>query len=75
MYGNPSSITSIARTEDEYVELAVRLAEDRPWRDAITERIRAALPSHDAAMTAYTRSFEAVLNEAWQQRNATVPPA
>ena len=68
-------IETIARSDDEYVDLAVRLAQDRSWRDAIAERIRTALPSHDAAMTAYTRSFEAALNKAWQQRDATVAPA
>jgi predicted O-linked N-acetylglucosamine transferase (SPINDLY family) len=57
---------TIAQTVDEYVELAVRLARDRPWRDAVAAQIRAALPGHDAAMTAYTRSLEAALREAWR---------
>ena len=63
---------TIARTEDEYVELAVRLAREPAWRSAVARRILAALPGHDAAMTAYTRSLEAVLREAWPQRGT--PP-
>ncbi len=56
---------TIAQTVEEYVELAVRLALDRPWRTGVAARIRAALPDHDVAMTAYTRSLEAALREAW----------
>jgi len=56
---------TIAQTVEEYVELAVRLALDRRWRRDVAARIRAALPDHDAAMTAYTRSLEAALREAW----------
>lgn len=37
----------IARDEDHYVELAVRLANDRPWREALAARIAAAAPSLD----------------------------
>ena len=59
---------TIARSEDDYVEIAVRLAQDREWRDHIAARIRAALPDHDAAMTAYTRSLEDALREAWRRR-------
>jgi predicted O-linked N-acetylglucosamine transferase (SPINDLY family) len=59
---------TVASTEDEYVEIAVRLARDRDWRDAISQRIRGALPGHDAAMTAYTRSLESALRDAWRQR-------
>lgn len=62
---------TIARSDDEYVELAVRLALDRPWRNAVAGRIRAALPGHDAAMTGYTRSFEAALREAWHRHSRT----
>jgi len=35
----------VARTEDEYVVLAVRLARDEPWRRRIAGRTLAALPS------------------------------
>ncbi len=34
----------IARDEDHYVELAVRLANDRPWREALAARIAAGAP-------------------------------
>lgn len=37
----------IARDEDHYVELAVRLANDRPWRDKLAARIAAAAPLLD----------------------------
>ena len=59
---------TVASTEDEYVEIAVRLAGDDAWRNAISQRIRSALPGHDAAMTAYTRGLESALRDAWQQR-------
>jgi predicted O-linked N-acetylglucosamine transferase (SPINDLY family) len=66
---------TIARSEDEYVEIAVRLAQDRDWREQVVARIRAALPDHDAAMTAYTRSLEAALREAWRRHaSATAIP-
>jgi predicted O-linked N-acetylglucosamine transferase (SPINDLY family) len=37
----------IARDEAHYVELAVRLANDRPWHEALAARIAAAAPSLD----------------------------
>jgi predicted O-linked N-acetylglucosamine transferase (SPINDLY family) len=64
---------TIAWSEDEYEELAVRLALDRGWRDDIAARIRAALPSHDVAMNAYTRRLETALVEAWRQRGGAAP--
>jgi len=66
---------TIAQTDDEYVELAVRLAREPAWRNAVARRIRAALPGHDAAMTAYTRSLEAALREAWRQRGTPAAAA
>ncbi len=57
---------TVAQTEHDYVEIAVRLATDEPWRREIARRIAAALPEHDAAMNAYTRSVEAALREAWR---------
>lgn len=60
----------IATSDDEYVDIAVRLALDRAVRTALADRIRAALPAHDAAMTAYVRGFEAALAEAWRRRGA-----
>ena len=58
---------TVAHSEEEYVEIAVRLANDAQWRDDVATRIRAALPDHDSAITAYTRSLEAALREAWRQ--------
>jgi protein O-GlcNAc transferase len=61
-------IDTIAQTEADYVEIAVRLAQDRSQREVLATRIRAALPGNDVAMTSYTRSFEAALHEAWRLR-------
>ncbi len=61
-------IDTIAQTEADYVEIAVRLAQDRSQREVLARRIRAALPGNDVAMMSYTRSFEAVLHEAWRLR-------
>jgi len=61
---------TIARSEDEYVALAVRLAKDRAWRDAVAARIRAALPGREEALVAYTKSLEAALREAWDRHAA-----
>jgi predicted O-linked N-acetylglucosamine transferase (SPINDLY family) len=63
---------TVAHSEDEYVEIAVQLAQDRDWREQVAARIRAALPDHDAAMTAYTRSLEAALREAWRQHASAI---
>jgi predicted O-linked N-acetylglucosamine transferase (SPINDLY family) len=53
---------TIARSEDEYVEIAVGLGRDPRQRAEVAARIGAALPrDHAAAMEAYTRSFEDAL--------------
>ena len=63
---------TIARTEDEYVAIAIALATDSHRRGALAERIRAALPRDNAsAMEAYTRNFEAVLERAWRRGAGT----
>jgi protein O-GlcNAc transferase len=59
---------TIAASDDEYVDIAVRLAQDPAWRARVDAAIAAALPDHDRALTAYTRSFEAALREAWRLR-------
>ena len=59
---------TIAQTEADYVEIAIRLAQDRSQREVLATRIRGALPGNDVAMTAYTRSLEAALHEAWRLR-------
>jgi protein O-GlcNAc transferase len=66
---------TIAMSEEEYVELAVRLARDEDWRDAVSRRIRAALPGLDASMTAYTRNLEFALREAWRRHRSSVSAA
>jgi protein O-GlcNAc transferase len=56
---------TIARSGDEYVAIAVALAQDPVRRAAVAERIRAALPADaGSAMDAYTRSFEDALERA-----------
>lgn len=65
-------IDTIAQTEADYVEIAVRLAQDRPRREALAARIRGALLGNDAAMMAYTRGLEAALQEAWRLRGSSL---
>jgi predicted O-linked N-acetylglucosamine transferase (SPINDLY family) len=69
---------TVAQTEHDYVEIAVRLAIDPSWRRQLANRIAAALPEHDAAMDAYARSLEAALQEAWrwhERQTSGTPPA
>ena len=62
---------TIAHTEDEYVAIAVALAQDSTRRAALSERIRAALPPDVAsAMENYTRHFEEALECAVRQQGA-----
>ena len=59
---------TIARTEDEYVAIAVALAQDSNRRGALAKRIRAAVPRDAAsAMEAYARNFEDALERAFTQ--------
>jgi predicted O-linked N-acetylglucosamine transferase (SPINDLY family) len=61
---------TIARSEDEYVSIAVALAQDSVRRRALVERIRTALPPDvGSAMEAYTRNFEDALESAVRLRN------
>jgi predicted O-linked N-acetylglucosamine transferase (SPINDLY family) len=60
----------IAQSEDEYVAIAVALAQDSARRRALSERIRAAVPPDAAsAMEAYTRNIEDALESAVRQRS------
>jgi protein O-GlcNAc transferase len=61
-------IDTITQTEADYVDIAIRLAQDRSQREVLAARIRGALPGNDVAMTSYTRSLEAALHEAWRLR-------
>ncbi len=69
-----SVLTSVGVTEtiaydsEQYVDIALRLAHDRVWRERVAAELRAALPDHDTAMNAYTHHFEAALQEAWRLR-------
>ena len=54
-----------ARTDDEYVAIACRLAEDAVWRAAIASAITARLPQSGLAdFDRYTRSLEAAYERA-----------
>ncbi len=66
---------SVARSEDEYVEIAVALAHDARRRADLAGRIRAALPRDVAtAMEAYARSFEDALLRALAQNDGAGRP-
>jgi predicted O-linked N-acetylglucosamine transferase (SPINDLY family) len=57
--------TTVADDDDEYVAIAVRLARDRPWRDAVAAEMVAALPiSGLADADRYTRSLESAYERA-----------
>ncbi len=66
---------TIAHSEDDYVAIAVGLAQDPQRRAALVGRIRAALP-HDSAtsMDAYARNFEDALLRALAPDAATEGP-
>jgi predicted O-linked N-acetylglucosamine transferase (SPINDLY family) len=67
---------TVARSEDEYVEIAVALAHDPARWAALVARIQAALPADAAsAMELYTRSFEDALERAVKERRAVGPAA
>ena len=56
---------TVADNDDDYVAIAVRLARDRPWRDAVAAEILAALPvSGLADADRYTRSLESAYERA-----------
>jgi len=66
---------TIARSEDEYIEIAVALARDPAQRAAVADRIRTALPADAAsAMDAYTRSFEDALERAVRESPCAASP-
>ena len=57
--------STVAHSDDEYVEIACRLALDRSWRDAIAAEIAGALPRSGLAdLDRYTRSLEAAYERA-----------
>jgi protein O-GlcNAc transferase len=65
-------VDTIARSEDEYVAIAIALATDADRRGALAERIRATLPRDTAAaMQKYTRDFEDALLRALRSRGGT----
>jgi protein O-GlcNAc transferase len=56
---------TVAHNDDDYVMIAVRLARDRQWRDAVAAEILAALPvSGLADADRYTRSLESAYERA-----------
>ena len=56
---------TVAHNDDDYVAIAVRLARDRPWRDAVAAEIVAALPvSGLADADRYARSLESAYERA-----------
>ncbi len=60
---------TIAHSDDEYVAIACRLANDRAWRDAIAADIVAALPRSGLAdADRYTRSLEDAYERALASR-------
>lgn len=63
---------TIARSEDDYVSLVVRLAEDQNWSGALRNRIaerRAGSPVWDAA--AHVRGLEAAYEQMLAEKNVT----
>jgi protein O-GlcNAc transferase len=57
---------TIAADENQFVAIAVRLAQDPAWRAEIAAKIRAARPAdNEQAMTPYTRALEDALWAAW----------
>jgi predicted O-linked N-acetylglucosamine transferase (SPINDLY family) len=50
----------VAQDEDAFVELALRMAKDAPWRETLVERVRNAMGQSDAHVTAHTRALEAL---------------
>jgi len=60
---------TVAHNDDDYVAIAVRLARDRRWRDAVAAEILAALPiSGLADADGYTRSLEGAYERALAQK-------
>ena len=45
LYKRMGVMDCVAESRDEYVEKALRLASDRPWRDSIAARLKAAAPT------------------------------
>lgn len=60
---------TIAYTEDDYVAIAIALAQGFARRGALSKRIRAAVPAAAAATEVYTRNFEDALERAFRQRS------
>ncbi|HEX3631173.1 MAG TPA: tetratricopeptide repeat protein [Casimicrobiaceae bacterium] len=57
--------TTVAQNDDDYVSIAVRLARDRTWRDAVAADIVAALPGSGLADAGrYTRCLESAFERA-----------
>ena len=56
---------TVARTDDEYVEIACRLARDRAWRDKVSAAIASRLRDSGLAdFERYTRALEAAYDSA-----------
>ena len=64
---------TVARSDDEYVAIACRLARDAAWRAAISEAIAAKLPQSGLGdFDRYTRSLEAAYERAFELKLASV---
>ena len=62
---------TVADSDERYVELACRLAEDRVWRDGIAAAIKARLPASGLADAArYTVSLETAYERAIEARSS-----
>lgn len=73
--GNLGLSDLVAQTTDEYVDLAIQLANDRARRDELRRNLRAmmlASPLTDAKR--YVRHLEAGYRAAWQRWCADTPP-
>jgi predicted O-linked N-acetylglucosamine transferase (SPINDLY family) len=64
---------TVARTDDEYVEIACRLARDRAWRDEISAAIASRVTDSGLAdFERYTRALETAYESALRLTSTTV---
>ena len=63
-----------ARDQDEYVQIALRLAHDPAWRDRLGDELRRKAGLF-VESTASTRAFAAFISDAWKRHLAGLPPA
>ena len=62
---------TVAHSDDEYVEIACRLAEDRAWRKSVADAIAAKLPDCGLADPArYAKSLEWAYERALAEKSA-----